>query len=88
MVDFRLVAGHSYDRRRTQPLLPISRIRFEEFKQQSSRARNGVEIDLTVRWEEYHPTAKEADKTVLLQMARAVSRRRACQAGLRGSAED
>jgi predicted TIM-barrel fold metal-dependent hydrolase len=37
----------------------------EEFKQQSRRARNGVETDLTVRWEEYHATAKEADRTIV-----------------------
>lgn len=37
----------------------------EEFKQESRRARNGVETDLTVRWEEYHATAKEADCTVV-----------------------
>ncbi len=37
----------------------------EEFKEESKRARNGVETDLTVRWEEYHATAKEADRTVV-----------------------
>jgi predicted TIM-barrel fold metal-dependent hydrolase len=37
----------------------------DEFKQQSRRARNGVETDLTVRWDEYHETAKEADKTIV-----------------------
>jgi hypothetical protein len=37
----------------------------EEFKKESRRARNGVETDLTVRWEEYHATAKEADRTIV-----------------------
>ena len=37
----------------------------EEFKQQSLRSRNGVEVDLTVRWDEYHATAEECAKTVV-----------------------
>ena len=37
----------------------------EEFKRESRRARNGVETDLTVRWEEYHASAKEADRTIV-----------------------
>ncbi|HWR13572.1 MAG TPA: amidohydrolase family protein [Terriglobales bacterium] len=36
-----------------------------EFKQQSRRSRNGVETDLTVRWEEYHSTARTCRKTVV-----------------------
>jgi len=37
----------------------------EEFKKQSLRSRNGVEVDLTVRWEEYHASAKECGKTIV-----------------------
>jgi uncharacterized protein len=37
----------------------------EEFKKQSLRSRNGVEVDLTVRWEEYHAAALECDKTIV-----------------------
>ena len=37
----------------------------EEFKKQSLRSRNGVEVDLTVRWEEYHASAQECDKTIV-----------------------
>ena len=37
----------------------------EEFKKESLRARRGVEVDLTVRWEEYHATAMEADRTIV-----------------------
>jgi len=36
----------------------------EEFKRESLRSR-GVEIDLTVRWEEYRVTARECDKTIV-----------------------
>jgi uncharacterized protein len=36
----------------------------EEFIAQSRRARN-VEIDLTVRWEEYRASAPECDKTIV-----------------------
>jgi len=36
----------------------------EEFKRESLRSR-GVEIDLTVRWEEYRATARECDKTIV-----------------------
>ena len=37
----------------------------EEFKKQSLRSRNGVEVDLTVRWEEYHASAQECGKTIV-----------------------
>ena len=37
----------------------------EEFKKQTLRARNGVEVDLTVRWEEYHASALECEKTIV-----------------------
>jgi len=37
----------------------------EEFKKQSLRSRNGVEIDLTVRWEEYRASAEECSKTIV-----------------------
>ena len=37
----------------------------EDFKEQSKRARNGVETDLTVRWEEYAATAGGVDKTIV-----------------------
>lgn len=37
----------------------------EEFKVEARRARNGVETDLTVRWEEYHATAMEADRSIV-----------------------
>lgn len=37
----------------------------EDFKQQSKRARNGVETDLTVRWSEYSATATLASRTVV-----------------------
>lgn len=36
----------------------------EDFKQQSSRSRNGVEVDLTVRWNDYHASASTCAKTV------------------------
>ena len=31
-----------------------------DFVEQARRARNGVEVDLTVRWDEYRDTAKLA----------------------------
>jgi predicted TIM-barrel fold metal-dependent hydrolase len=37
----------------------------EDFKQQSKRARNGVETDLTVRWGEYSSTAKLCSRTIV-----------------------
>lgn len=37
----------------------------EDFKEQSKRARNGVETDLTVRWHEYASTAQSCDKTIV-----------------------
>lgn len=37
----------------------------EDFKEQSRRARNGVEVDLTVRWNEYHATAMTCAKTIV-----------------------
>lgn len=37
----------------------------EDFKEQSRRSRNGVETDLTVRWEDYKATAAECDKTIV-----------------------
>jgi predicted TIM-barrel fold metal-dependent hydrolase len=37
----------------------------DEFKRQSLRSRNGVEVDLTVRWPEYRAAAGECDKTVV-----------------------
>jgi uncharacterized protein len=37
----------------------------EDFVQQSRRARNGVEVDLTVRWNEYHESALDCDRTVV-----------------------
>jgi len=37
----------------------------EDFKRQSLRSRNGVEVDLTVRWPEYHTSAPECDKTIV-----------------------
>jgi predicted TIM-barrel fold metal-dependent hydrolase len=37
----------------------------EEFKKQSLRSRNGVEVDLTVRWEEYRASAEECGKTIV-----------------------
>ncbi len=35
------------------------------FAEQSRRARAGVEVDLTVRWEDYHAGALECDKTIV-----------------------
>jgi predicted TIM-barrel fold metal-dependent hydrolase len=37
----------------------------ESFKQQSLRSRNGVETNLTVRWEEYQATAHECRHTIV-----------------------
>jgi len=37
----------------------------EDFKEQARRARGDVEVDLTVRWSEYHATATTCDKTVV-----------------------
>jgi predicted TIM-barrel fold metal-dependent hydrolase len=36
-----------------------------DFKQQAKRARGDVEVDLTVRWNEYHDTARTCDKTIV-----------------------
>jgi uncharacterized protein len=37
----------------------------ETFRDQSKRARSGVEVDLTVRWEEYAATATQCARTVV-----------------------
>jgi len=37
----------------------------EDFVQQSRRARSGVEVDLTVRWDEYHRSAQNCDRTIV-----------------------
>ena len=37
----------------------------QDFVNQSRRARNGVEVDLTVRWSEYHATASDCRWTVV-----------------------
>jgi len=37
----------------------------EDFRNQARRARTGVEVDLTVRWDEYHATGKQCDKTIV-----------------------
>jgi uncharacterized protein len=37
----------------------------QEFKEQSRRSRNGVDVDLTVRWEEYHASAGTCDRTIV-----------------------
>lgn len=37
----------------------------EDFKEQSKRSRNGVETDLTVRWEDYRATAGDCDRTIV-----------------------
>jgi uncharacterized protein len=37
----------------------------DRFVAQSRRARNGVDVDLTVRWDEYHATATEASHTIV-----------------------
>ena len=35
------------------------------FRDQARRARRSVEVDLTVRWEDYHATAMDAAKTIV-----------------------
>ena len=37
----------------------------EDFKQQSLRSRNGMEVDMTVRWDDYHSAALSCDKTIV-----------------------
>ena len=37
----------------------------DDFRQQARRARRDVEVDLTVRWDEYHASASQCDKTVV-----------------------
>jgi len=37
----------------------------DDFKNQAKRARGDVEIDLTVRWDEYHSAASGCDKTIV-----------------------
>lgn len=37
----------------------------EDFKRQASRARGDLELDLTVRWEEYHASAQTCDRTIV-----------------------
>jgi len=37
----------------------------EDFKQQSLRSRNGVEVDMTVKWNDYHSTALSCDRTIV-----------------------
>src|SRR5665213_3606728 len=37
----------------------------EDFKEQARRSRNGVEVDLTVRWEEYRASAGNCDRTIV-----------------------
>jgi predicted TIM-barrel fold metal-dependent hydrolase len=37
----------------------------DDFRLQAKRARGDSEVDLTVRWEEYHATAKSCDKTIV-----------------------
>ena len=37
----------------------------EDFKRQAARARGDVEVDLTVRWEDYQATAEGCDKTIV-----------------------
>jgi len=37
----------------------------EDFKQQSLRSRNGVEVDMTVKWDDYHSTALSCDRTIV-----------------------
>src|SRR3954454_11975089 len=37
----------------------------EDFKEQARRARSGVEVDLTVRWDEYAASATLSRKTVV-----------------------
>jgi predicted TIM-barrel fold metal-dependent hydrolase len=37
----------------------------DDFKIQAKRARGDVEVDLTVRWSEYHASAQTCDKTIV-----------------------
>ncbi len=37
----------------------------DDFLQQAQRARNGLEVDLTVRWDEYAASATHAQKTIV-----------------------
>ncbi|HZS53708.1 MAG TPA: amidohydrolase family protein [Bryobacteraceae bacterium] len=37
----------------------------ESFKEQSRRSRNGLEVDLTVRWQQYHASATSCSKTIV-----------------------
>ncbi len=37
----------------------------DDFKNQARRARGDAEVDLTVRWDEYHATGKSCDKTIV-----------------------
>ena len=37
----------------------------DDFKEQAKRARGDLEVDLTVRWEEYHASAEACDKTIV-----------------------
>ena len=37
----------------------------EDFRRQARRARRDVEVDLTVRWQEYHAAAQTCAKTVV-----------------------
>lgn len=37
----------------------------DDFKQQARRSRNGMEVDLTVKWEHYHATAAGCDRTIV-----------------------
>lgn len=37
----------------------------EDFKEQARRSRNGVEVDLTVRWEEYAASSGNCDRTIV-----------------------
>ena len=37
----------------------------DDFKNQAARARGDVEVDLTVRWDDYWATAEGCDKTIV-----------------------
>jgi predicted TIM-barrel fold metal-dependent hydrolase len=37
----------------------------EDFKRQATKARGDTEVDLTVRWDEYHASAAACDKTIV-----------------------
>ncbi len=37
----------------------------DDFRDQARRARKDVEVDLTVRWDEYHSSATECDRTIV-----------------------